>query len=106
MAKVKFSYADVSAITLKNKTRVKQFIEEIFYEERKDLDALQYVFCSDEYLLKINQSFLQHNYYTDIVTFDLSENGKGTTGEVYISIDRVRDNAIVHQAHFQNQEPF
>jgi len=54
---------------------------------------LTYVFCSDDYLLDINRNFLQHDYYTDIITFDLSENNKQTIAEIYVSLDRIKDNA-------------
>jgi rRNA maturation RNase YbeY len=59
------------------------------------LTSLQYVFCSDPYLLQINKDFLQHDFYTDIITFELSADplGSGVEGEIYISIDRVRENA-------------
>lgn len=57
------------------------------------LGSLNFVFCSDEELLAINKSYLKHDYYTDIITFELSEKGKPVEGEVYISIDRVVDNA-------------
>ena len=54
---------------------------------------MSYIFCSDKYLLEINQQFLKHDYYTDIITFDLSETPKQVIAEVYISVDRVKDNA-------------
>lgn len=76
-----------------NKTGLKYFIEQLFKKEKKPLIELTYVFCSDEYLLGINRDFLQHDYYTDIITFDLSENPIQTIGEIYISLDRVKDNA-------------
>lgn len=72
---------------------MKKFISHIFKKERKKLESLSYIFCSDDYLLEINKSHLKHNYYTDIITFDLSETQERITGEIYISIDRVRDNA-------------
>ena len=56
------------------------------------MKGLHYIFCTDEYLLKINQRFLKHDYYTDIITFDLSETNK-IYGEVYISVDRLKENA-------------
>lgn len=56
------------------------------------LHSLNYVFCSDQRLLEINRQFLHHNYYTDIITFDLSE-GVSTHAEIYISVDRVKENA-------------
>jgi len=80
-------------IYLTDRTRLKRFITRLFKRERKALAELQYVFCSDNYLLGINQQFLHHDFYTDIITFDLSEKGQPTSGEIYISVDRVRDNA-------------
>jgi probable rRNA maturation factor len=68
------------------------FIEGIFKKEKKKLQELNYILCSDDCLLKINQVYLNHNYYTDIITFDLSETA-GIVGEVYISIDRLKENA-------------
>jgi probable rRNA maturation factor len=80
-------------ISLTGRTRLKRFLIALFKRERKPLAELQYVFCSDPYLLEINRQFLHHDFYTDIITFDLSEKGQPTSGEVYISVDRVRDNA-------------
>ena len=64
-----------------------------FKKEKKKLTELRYVFCSDQYLLEINQQFLQHDFYTDIITFPLSDPGQPISGEIYISVDRVRENA-------------
>ncbi|GEO09554.1 rRNA maturation RNase YbeY [Segetibacter aerophilus] len=92
MPLVSFNYADVSQLSLKGRKEIKQFVVEIFRLEGKALEHVNYVFCSDEYLLDINRSFLNHDYYTDIITFDLSE-GHKTIGEIYISVDRVKENA-------------
>ena len=67
------------------------------------LDSLNYVFCSDKELLRINKDFLHHNYYTDIITFDLSEPGKGIQGEIYISAERVKDNSLQMGVSFKNE---
>lgn len=91
MKKVRFYNAD-RVLVLKDKKILRDFVEVIFKEEGKALLSIDYIFCSDEYLLKINKDFLQHDYFTDIVTFDLSE-GMETKGEVYISLDRVKENA-------------
>lgn len=80
-------------ISLTQRAPLKVFITGIFKKEKKKLENLTYIFCSDEYLLEINKSHLKHNYYTDIITFDLSETPGAITGEIYISTDRVRDNA-------------
>ena len=80
-------------ISIAHRAILKKFITDIFKRERKKLENLAYIFCSDEYLLEINKSHLKHNYYTDIITFDLSESPDAISGEIYISTDRVRDNA-------------
>lgn len=75
------------------KKKAKVFIEQLFLYEGKDLGGLNIVFCSDSYLLQINRDYLQHDYYTDIITFDLSGEHPSTHGEIYISVDRIRENA-------------
>lgn len=78
---------------IKNATLLKQFIESIFKLEKQKLKSINYIFCSDKTILKINRSFLNHDFYTDVITFDLSQDDKYITAEVYISIDRVRENS-------------
>jgi len=80
-------------ISLADRTRLKQFIIGLFKREKTPLAEVQYIFCSDQYLLEINRQFLQHDFYTDIITFDLSEPGQPIHAEIYISVDRVRENA-------------
>jgi rRNA maturation RNase YbeY len=89
---VHFFFNDIT-IGLTNRTELKDFIASIFKTEGKRLQNLNYVFCTDEYLLDINRSSLNHDYYTDIITFDLSSIKRVIEGEIYISVDRVRDNA-------------
>jgi len=90
-------------ISLTERTRLKRFLIFLFKRERKPLAELQYIFCSDPYLLEINRQFLQHDFYTDIITFDLSEKGQPTSGEIYISVDRVRDNARNFDSSFKKE---
>jgi rRNA maturation RNase YbeY len=78
---------------LKNRKHFKEFLHSVFIEEGKLLNSLNIVLCDDEYLLSINKEFLQHDYYTDIITFDLSNDTSSIEGELYISIERVIDNA-------------
>lgn len=99
---VSFNSAD-KQLTLKNKTHLRGFIANIFDKENKPLKKLDYVFCSDDYLLQINKDFLQHDYYTDIITFPLSDKHQPIVGEVYISLDRVRDNAKLHGDSILNE---
>jgi rRNA maturation RNase YbeY len=92
MAKISFNTGD-RPFVFQQKMLLKTFIESIFKKEKKQLAGLRYVFCSDDMLLDINRNFLQHDYFTDIITFGLSEKGQPIEGEIYISIDRVKDNA-------------
>ena len=81
-------------VTLKNRKQLKLFIASVFKGEGKALSSLNYIFCNDEALLKINKQYLGHDYYTDIISFDLSETkADPTIGEIYISVDRVKENA-------------
>ncbi|MFT4093342.1 MAG: rRNA maturation RNase YbeY [Niabella sp.] len=78
----------------KNKTLLKHFIAAKLEKAGKKSAGINYVFCSDEELLEINKTHLNHDFYTDIITFDLSEKKSGfLLSDIYISIDRIRDNA-------------
>lgn len=90
--KVHFFSRDVSP-RLENTTRLKGFIELIFKNEMRTLDSINYIFCSDKDILEINRKYLNHDFYTDVITFDLSEDNKVVFAEVYVSIERVGDNA-------------
>lgn len=92
MQKVQFYFLDRKP-ALKERTRLKLFIERLFIIEKKRLGNLSYIFCSDEYLLNINKDFLKHDFYTDVITFDLSSSKFEIEGEVYLSVDRIKDNA-------------
>ena len=87
-----FNNADRST-SLRSRTELKTFINKQCLKEGVHIETLQYVFCSDTFLLDINKRFLNHNFYTDIISFDLSEQKGSLIGDVYISIDRVKENA-------------
>ena len=99
---ISFNKADKNA-TLANRTALKAFIEKAIKKEGLRIETLQYIFCSDKYILGINKSYLQHDYYTDIISFDLSETNGSLIGEVYISIDRVKDNAKTHKTSLKEE---
>lgn len=92
MSKINFFTEDTS-YNLKGKTAIRKWITETIINEGYGLNELNFIFCSDEYLLRVNQDFLQHDYYTDVITFDNSEELKMILGDIFISIDRVKDNA-------------
>ena len=90
-SKVCFFFQGVKPI-LTNRSILKKYIQSVFKKEGKKLDFLNIIFCSDNALLEINQKYLKHDFYTDIITFDLSES-EAIRAEIYISIDRVRENS-------------
>ena len=93
MPSINFFEEDIR-FKLKNKTKVKQWIKATIEAEGYTLKELNYIFCSDQYLLQINQQYLDHDTYTDIVTFDNSDEDQIIVGDIFISIDRIRENAI------------
>ena len=99
---ISFNTADKNT-TLTNRLALKAFIEKGLKKEGIAIDTLQYVFCSDKFLLNINKSFLNHDYFTDIISFVLSETRGTLMGEVYISVDRVKDNAKTHKTSYTEE---
>ena len=96
---IKFNNQEIK-FALKNKTGLKQWIIGVIEKKKYKTGEINFVFCSDEYLLSINQQYLKHNTYTDIITFDYSDKStpikKGlveVSGDIFISIDRVEENA-------------
>ena len=79
--------------TLPDRKVLKKFIRSIFKKEKKILGELTIIFCSDDYLIELNRQFLQHDFYTDILSFPLSGSKEPLIAEIYISLDRVRENA-------------
>jgi rRNA maturation RNase YbeY len=88
---IQFCTEDVT-FSLKDKLKHKAWLNEVAKQEGKKILELSYVFCSDDYLLQINQEYLNHDTLTDIVTFDNSEDPKKIEGDIFISIDRVKEN--------------
>src|ERR1700733_3748711 len=92
MPAINFFEEDVT-YKLKDKIKVRQWITETIVAEGFKLQELNYIFCSDEYLLTINQQYLDHDTYTDIITFDNSEIEKTIIGDIFISVERIKENA-------------
>lgn len=100
MATIRFFSEDISfKIDLPRKKTL--WIKEVARREKKTIKEINYIFCSDEYLLQLNHGFLKHKTLTDIITFDNSEDKTSLQGEIYISIDRVRENALKFKAAFE-----
>lgn len=99
---VRFNYADAK-LSFTPKSKLKTMVKDIFSKEAIPANVIDYVFCSDDFLLNINRSALNHDYYTDIITFPLHEKNKPVEAEIYISIDRVKDNAATHNTNFKSE---
>ena len=95
------SSADCTIIFIKS-AAIKKWIDVVIKKEKRKLGEIHYVFVSDEELLEMNEQFLKHNTYTDIITFDYSE-GKTINGDIFISIDRVKDNASKFKTEFNDE---
>ncbi|WP_207421715.1 rRNA maturation RNase YbeY [Desertivirga brevis] len=92
MASINFFQEDLT-FKLKNKIKLREWIRRTIFSEGKKLDELNFIFCSDSYLLEINRQYLNHDTYTDIITFDNSDEEGIITGDIFISYERVCDNA-------------
>ena len=88
---------------LRQRTEIRSWLKSIAKKEKYSILELNYIFCSDEYLLQINKNFLDHDYYTDIITFDNSEVKGKIEGDVFVSIDRVTENAKKYKVGFENE---
>jgi rRNA maturation RNase YbeY len=87
---------------LKGKSKLKSWIASVVKKEKRSIGQLNYTFMSDESLLKINIQYLKHNTYTDIITFNYNE-GKKISGDIFISIDRIKENAEAFDIKFEEE---
>lgn len=98
MNNISFHSEGVSTKT-PSKRLLKAWIKEFVSNHGKKVGELAFIFCSDEKILEVNQNFLQHDYYTDIITFDYCE-GEIVSGDIFISVERVAENATSHQVEY------
>lgn len=87
---------------LKEKMKVKRWISEIVKSQGKRVGDVNYLFCDDAYLIEVNRSYLDHDTYTDIITFDYVE-GDRISGDILISVERVKENAATFHATFEQE---
>src|SRR6476659_5660942 len=96
---IQFHYL-YKTFSLRHRSELKSFIPFIFNAEGVVLNELHYIFCSDSYLLDINSTFLNHHTYTDIITFRISEPSEPVFSDIYISVERVKENAVTFKSSF------
>ncbi len=91
--------------TLKNRTLLKLWIVSIIEKKKRKTGNINFVFCTDDYLLDLNKQYLNHDTFTDIITFDYSKEDakQAIAGDIFISIDRIRENAIKFSKTFENE---
>ena len=87
---------------LENEETYSQWIQNVILSENKTIGEINYIFCDDEYLLDINQKHLNHDFYTDVISFDYSE-ANIISGDVFISVDRVKENADEYNVPFNEE---
>lgn len=93
MSNIHFFFPNPVSV-LRERSRLKEFLVATAKKRKRPIESLNIIFCSDEYLLDINRAYLQHDYYTDIITFDLASSSQAPIlAELYISTERVSDNA-------------
>lgn len=101
---IQFHNQDIKFV-LKNKTILKKWITAVIQKKKRRVGDINFIFCSDEYLLTINQQYLNHDTYTDIITFDYSKESPKLpiSGDIFISIDRVEENAKKYAKTLENE---
>lgn len=98
-----FFFKEDTSYQLRARTEIRHWLNTIARKEKYSITELNYIFCSDEYLLQVNKDYLQHDYYTDIITFDNSERKGHIEGDIFISIDRVKENAITQKTSLKDE---
>ena len=92
---------DVSSPKIQ-KRKITSWIKATIASEEKSPGDISFIFCSDNYLLEVNKQYLDHDYFTDIITFDYVENNV-ISGDIFISCDRVKENALKYKTGFENE---
>ena len=91
-----------NSFTLKNKRKIKNWLKETIVNEKKKVGDINYIFCSKQYLKKMNNDYLSKNYETDVISFDFSKDNK-ISGDIYISSETVKKNSIIFNVCFNNE---
>jgi probable rRNA maturation factor len=95
-----YFFSEEINFNLPKKKKTKEWINKILLVENKELGNLNFVFCSDKYLCEINLKYLNHDFLTDIITFDFSEKSNEISGDLFISIERVKENSRTYNSSF------
>jgi rRNA maturation RNase YbeY len=100
--KISFHYI-TRPFNFQNRNGVKKFILQQLRKEGRKVEAVNFVFCDDAYLLEVNKQYLKHDTLTDIITFELSPKALPLLADIYISVERVKENAVLFKTSFKNE---
>ena len=95
-------FNEVIDFNLKGKRILKKLIKYIIAGENKKVENVNFIFCSDDYIIGINRTYLKHDYFTDIITFNFNQ-GNIISGDIFISIDTVKENALTYKVPFDRE---
>jgi rRNA maturation RNase YbeY len=99
---ITFNFEDVSPF-LKNRGNLRLWLNATAKKEKKIIASVNYIFCSDKHLLAINKQYLKHDYFTDVITFQYDFSEEGVAGDIFISYDRIKDNAKEFNQSINNE---
>ena len=97
---IQFFFKDIDKIEIE--ANLSNRLEDIILSEGKKPGEINYIFCDDEYLLQVNREYLKHDYYTDVITFDYVK-GKTISGDIFVSLPRIFDNAQTLSKDFESE---
>ena len=97
---IQFFFENIEEITIQ--PEVQTWLEKMILSENKKVGDINYIFCDDDYLLKVNQDYLKHDYYTDIITFDYVK-GKTISADIFVSLPRILENTQLLSKEFHSE---
>jgi rRNA maturation RNase YbeY len=100
--KIQFHYL-CESFHFPKRNKLKAFITSLIQKEGKEIEHINFIFCDDDYLITINKQYLNHDTYTDIITFELSKKGAQLLSDIYISVERVKENSKAFNTSFSNE---
>ena len=98
-----YFFSEDTDFSLQNVDSIKNWLSNIIKDYEYSLGELNYIFCSDQYLHSLNKQYLNHDTLTDIITFDNSDQDRVINSDIFISIERVKDNALTYSKNFQSE---
>jgi probable rRNA maturation factor len=98
-----YFFTEGISFQLKQKTKIRKWVKDVIINEKQHGGVINFIFCSDSFLLNLNQTYLHHNTLTDILTFPETQNPLQVSGDIYISIQRVEENAGKYNEVFEKE---